>query len=41
MSEAMQESGNCENCGVEIDLSEAWRVNEKYLCEDCFAKLNL
>lgn len=33
--------GNCEECGVEIKLSESWRVDEKYYCENCFNKLDL
>lgn len=41
MTETSQEVGHCENCGIEINLAEAWRVDEKYLCEDCFEKLNL
>ena len=41
MTEATQEMGNCEDCGLEINLAEAWRVDEKYYCQDCFEKLNL
>ena len=41
MAEVMQEMGNCGECGAEIDLAEAWRVNEKYYCQNCFEKLKL
>ncbi|MFW9987928.1 MAG: hypothetical protein ACFFC3_04675 [Candidatus Odinarchaeota archaeon] len=41
MTETIQEMGNCEECGTEINLAEAWRVNEKYYCQNCFEKLNL
>jgi len=37
----MQEMGKCEECGVEIDLTEAWRVDEKYYCQKCFSKMEL
>ena len=40
MSETI-EMGNCEECNKEIKLAEAWRVDEKYYCEECFSKLNL
>ena len=36
-----EEVGTCEKCGVEIKLSEAWRVDEKYYCENCFEQLDL
>jgi hypothetical protein len=41
MEELIHEMGNCETCGVEIDLSESWRVDEKYYCQKCFDKLNI
>jgi hypothetical protein len=28
MMEVIQEMGNCEECGAEINLAEAWRVDE-------------
>jgi len=40
MVEDVEEVGNCEECGVEIKLGEAWRVEEKYYCQKCFEKLN-
>ena len=40
MNETIQETGTCEECGVEIDLVEAWRVDEKFYCEKCFSKLD-
>jgi hypothetical protein len=36
-----EEIGTCEECGAEINLSEAWRVDEKYYCQNCFEKLDL
>ena len=41
MTEVAREMGNCEDCGSEINLADAWRVNEKYYCQNCFEKLNL
>jgi len=41
MAEVNQEIGNCEECGTAINLAEAWRVNEKFYCQNCFEKLNL
>ncbi|MFW9881051.1 MAG: hypothetical protein ACFFG0_48935 [Candidatus Thorarchaeota archaeon] len=41
MAEVTQELGTCEECGAEINLAEAWRVDEKYLCQNCFEQLNL
>ncbi|MFX0000839.1 MAG: hypothetical protein ACFE9Q_14075 [Candidatus Hodarchaeota archaeon] len=41
MTEVISEMGNCSECGAEIDLAEAWRVDEKYYCQTCFEKLNL
>ncbi|MFX1502075.1 MAG: hypothetical protein ACFFDH_14020 [Promethearchaeota archaeon] len=41
MTETIQEMGNCEKCNAEINLAEAWRVDEKYYCQNCFEKLNL
>ena len=41
MGEALQEKGNCEDCGTEINLAEAWRVEEIYYCQNCFEKLNI
>ena len=41
MTEVIEEVGNCEECGAEIKLSEAWRVNEKFYCQKCFDNLNL
>lgn len=32
MTEGILEMGNCEECETEINLAEAWRVNEKYYC---------
>lgn len=40
MEEVIQERGNCEECGAEINLAESWRVDERYLCQVCFEKLN-
>jgi len=41
MAEVIQEMGICEECGAEINLAEAWRVDEKYYCQNCFEILNL
>ncbi|MFX1377356.1 MAG: hypothetical protein ACFFA0_16270 [Promethearchaeota archaeon] len=41
MAESIQEMGNCEDCGAEINLAEAWRVDEKFYCQNCFEKLEL
>ncbi|MFW9820273.1 MAG: hypothetical protein ACFFE5_11745 [Candidatus Thorarchaeota archaeon] len=41
MSATTQEIGNCEKCGLEINLAEAWRVDEKYYCQSCFDLLDL
>ena len=41
MSEVILEMGNCEDCGAEINLAEAWRVDERYYCQNCFEKLDL
>ena len=41
MENEILETGNCEICGAEINLEEAWRVNEKYYCQNCFDKLDL
>ena len=41
MAEVILEMGNCEGCKVEINLAEAWRVDEKFLCQNCFEKLEL
>ena len=41
MTEVAIEIGNCEDYGAEINLAEAWRVNEKYYCHSCFEELNL
>ena len=41
MTEELQEMGNCEECGIEINLAEVWRVDEKFYCRNCFEKLNL
>ncbi|MHA2038274.1 MAG: hypothetical protein ACW972_10145 [Promethearchaeota archaeon] len=41
MTEVILEMGNCEACGVDINLAEAWRVDEKYYCQNCFEKLEL
>jgi len=41
MAEPIQETGNCERCGLEINLVEAWRVDEKFYCQNCFEKLNI
>ncbi|MFX1338298.1 MAG: hypothetical protein ACFFDK_06795 [Promethearchaeota archaeon] len=38
MEELSQEMGKCEECGKEINLAEAWRVDEKYYCQQCFNK---
>jgi hypothetical protein len=41
MVEAILEMGNCEGCDAEINLAEAWRVDEKYYCQICFENLEL
>ena len=41
MENEIIEIGKCEECGTEINLTEAWRVNEKYYCQNCFEKLDL
>ena len=41
MTENLQEMGKCEECGEEINLADAWRVDEKFYCQNCFEKLNL
>jgi hypothetical protein len=41
MADAIQEMGNCEECSAEINLAEAWRVDEKFYCQNCFEKLNI
>jgi hypothetical protein len=41
MAEVIQEMGTCEGCRAEIKLAEAWRVDEKYYCQNCFEKLEL
>ncbi|MFX1556172.1 MAG: hypothetical protein ACFFC9_02870 [Promethearchaeota archaeon] len=41
MSEAIEEIGNCEECGAEMNLAESWRVDEKYYYQKCFEKLSL
>ncbi|MFX0075652.1 MAG: hypothetical protein ACFE96_09430 [Candidatus Hermodarchaeota archaeon] len=41
MVEVIEENGTCEECGVEINLGEAWRVDEKYYCQKCFEELDL
>ena len=41
MENEIIEIGKCEECGTEINLIEAWRVNEKYYCQNCFEKLDL
>ena len=41
MTEAILEMGNCEGRGVEINLAEAWRGDEKSYCQNCFEKLEL
>ena len=41
MAEVTQEMGICEECGTEINLAEAWRVDEKYFCQKCFEKLDI
>ena len=41
MTEVVEELGNCEGCGSEINLADAWRVDEKYYCQNCFENLNL
>jgi len=41
MTEELQEMGNCDECGIEINLAEAWRVDEKFYCQNCFEKLNI
>jgi formylmethanofuran dehydrogenase subunit E len=41
MAEVTQETGKCEECGSEIKLDEAWRVDEKYFCQNCFEKLDV
>jgi hypothetical protein len=41
MAEVTQEIGKCEECEAEIKLAEAWRVDEKYYCQECFEKLDI
>jgi hypothetical protein len=41
MTEVTVEMGNCGECGKEINLAEAWRVDEVYYCQNCFEKLDL
>jgi len=41
MEEVSQETGKCENCGTDINLDEAWRVDEKYYCQKCFNKMEI
>ncbi|MFX1350446.1 MAG: hypothetical protein ACFE92_17385 [Promethearchaeota archaeon] len=41
MAEVFLEMGNREECGAKINLVEAWRVDEKYYCQNCFEKLKL
>ena len=41
MTEELTETGKCEECGVEINLTEAWRVDEKFYCQKCFETLNI
>jgi len=41
MAEVILEMGNCEGCGSEINLAEAWRVDEQYYCQNCFENLDL
>lgn len=41
MEETIQEMGPCESCGKEINFAEAWRVDEKYYCQNCFDKMNI
>lgn len=41
MSKLTLEVGICGECGVEINLAEAWRVDEIYYCQNCFEKLDL
>ena len=41
MNEVIQETGKCEECGKDIDLAEALRVDEKFYCQECFSKLEV
>ena len=41
MVEVILEMGNCEECEAEINLAEAWRVDEKFNCQNCFERLNI
>jgi hypothetical protein len=41
MTEVIEEIGTCEECGVKLNFAEAWRVDEKYYCQQCFEKLSL
>ncbi|MHA2181598.1 MAG: hypothetical protein ACXAAH_09260 [Promethearchaeota archaeon] len=41
MAEVILEIGKCEECDAEINLAEAWRVDEKFYCQNCFEKLDL
>jgi formylmethanofuran dehydrogenase subunit E len=41
MAEVILEIGNCDCCGEEINLAEAWRVDEKYYCQNCFETLDV
>ncbi len=41
MENEINEMGTCEKCGAEIKLTEVWRVDEKFYCQNCFDSLDL
>ncbi|MFX1236949.1 MAG: hypothetical protein ACFFAS_09330 [Promethearchaeota archaeon] len=41
MNETIEELGTCQACNKEINLEDAWRVDEKYYCQECFDKLSI
>lgn len=41
MANEILEIGKCEECEAEINLTESWRVNEKFFCQNCFDQLDL
>jgi len=41
MENEINEMGIYEKCGAEIKLTEAWRVDEKYYCQNCFTNMDL
>ena len=41
MENEIIEMGICEKCGADIKLTEAWKVTEKFYCQNCFDSLDL